>query len=100
MDQGSSFLARTVHRLCTKAFKPKSASEWCGTRSTSHELQKTLTTVDVVLLGVGGIIGAGVFVLTGTAAKEDAGCACTHPLVDASDGKPSREHSMILQVDA
>lgn len=79
MDQDGSFLAKTVHRLRTNAFKPKPANEWSGARSSNHDLRKSLTAVDLVFLGIGGIIGAGVFVLTGTAAKEDAGCDCSKP---------------------
>jgi amino acid transporter len=37
-----------------------------------------LTSFDLTFLGIGGIIGAGVFVLTGTAAREEAGCAQFH----------------------
>lgn len=42
----------------------------------TRDLPKTLTSTDLLFLGIGGIIGAGVFVLTGNAAKEDAGCVC------------------------
>ena len=38
-------------------------------------LKKVLNASDLVVIGVGGIVGAGVFVLTGTAAKENAGPA-------------------------
>ena len=38
-------------------------------------LKKVLSASDLVVIGVGGIVGAGVFVLTGTAAKENAGPA-------------------------
>jgi amino acid permease len=38
-------------------------------------LKKVLNASDLVVVGVGGIVGAGVFVLTGTAAKENAGPA-------------------------
>ena len=38
-------------------------------------LKKVLNACDLVVIGVGGIVGAGVFVLTGTAAKENAGPA-------------------------
>ncbi|MHB1565957.1 MAG: amino acid permease [Acidiferrobacter sp.] len=38
-------------------------------------LHRCLTTADLVFLGIGGIIGAGIFVLTGLAAARDAGPA-------------------------
>lgn len=41
----------------------------------SSELHRTLTTFDLTLMGIGAIIGAGVFVLTGIAAATKAGPA-------------------------
>src|ERR1700722_15178108 len=38
-------------------------------------LKRTLTAVNLVALGIGAIIGAGIFVLTGNAAAENAGPA-------------------------
>src|SRR5579883_1524171 len=45
----------------------------------SHEgsLKRTLSATNLVGLGIGGIIGAGIFVLTGHAAAENAGPAVT-----------------------
>ncbi|KDR30833.1 amino acid permease [Caballeronia zhejiangensis] len=40
-----------------------------------HALKRSLTALDVVLLGIGCIIGAGIFVLTGHAAATNAGPA-------------------------
>ncbi len=40
-------------------------------------LKRTLTAVDLTLLGIGAIIGTGIFVLTGTAAANQAGPAIT-----------------------
>lgn len=37
------------------------------------EYKKTLSALDLTFLGIGAIIGAGIFVLTGTAAKDHAG---------------------------
>ncbi|KAK5666772.1 hypothetical protein QVD99_006829 [Batrachochytrium dendrobatidis] len=39
----------------------------------SSELKRPLGAADLVMLGVGGIIGAGIFVLTGKAARQHAG---------------------------
>jgi APA family basic amino acid/polyamine antiporter len=46
-----------------------------GTTSASGSLRRCLTAFDLTLLGVGAIIGAGIFVLTGIAAAEQAGPA-------------------------
>jgi APA family basic amino acid/polyamine antiporter len=40
-----------------------------------HSLKRALTATNLVLLGIGAIIGAGIFVLTGTAAAQYAGPA-------------------------
>lgn len=42
---------------------------------TEHGLKRTLSAVDLTMLGVGAIIGAGIFVLTGQAAAQHAGPA-------------------------
>lgn len=41
----------------------------------SHTLRKTLTSLDLTMLGIGAIIGTGIFVLTGQAAGRHAGPA-------------------------
>jgi basic amino acid/polyamine antiporter, APA family len=46
-----------------------------GTDSEVKPLRRTLTSLNVVALGIGGIIGAGIFVLTGHAAATNAGPA-------------------------
>ena len=40
-----------------------------------HHLKRSLDVVDLVMLGIGAIIGTGIFVLTGTAAAKNAGPA-------------------------
>lgn len=45
--------------------------------TTQSSLQRCLTTFDLILLGIGAIIGAGVFVLTGVAAATFAGPGIT-----------------------
>lgn len=44
---------------------------------TEHGMQKVLTATNLVLLGIGCVIGTGIFVLTGTAAAMHAGPAIT-----------------------
>jgi len=46
-----------------------------GTECEDTGLRRCLTTADLIFLGIGGIIGAGIFVLTGVAAALDAGPA-------------------------
>ena len=41
----------------------------------AHTLKRTLSATNLVMLGIGAIIGAGIFVLTGTAAANNAGPA-------------------------
>jgi len=45
--------------------------------SNDHSLKRTLSAMNLVTLGIGAIIGAGFFVLTGHAAAENAGPAVT-----------------------
>lgn len=53
-------------------FRTKSVSQLQEDASSS-KLSKNLSVMDLTFLGVGGIIGAGVFVLTGIAAARYAG---------------------------
>jgi APA family basic amino acid/polyamine antiporter len=51
-----------------------------------HSLKRALTATNLVLLGIGAIIGAGIFVLTGTAAAQYAGPAVALSFVIAGLG--------------
>ncbi len=51
-----------------------------------HTLRRSLTASNLVLLGIGAIIGAGIFVLTGTAAAQHAGPAIVLSFVLAGLG--------------
>ena len=42
-------------------------------RAGAHALKRVLGPLDLVMLGIGGIIGTGIFVLTGVAAVDHAG---------------------------
>src|SRR5919112_3114732 len=48
-----------------------------STELETHRLRRSLGTLDVIVLGVGAMIGAGIFVLTGQAAAAKAGPAIT-----------------------
>jgi len=51
---------------------------------TGHGLKRALSAVDLTMLGVGAIIGAGIFVLTGQAAAQHAGPAVVLSFVAAA----------------
>jgi APA family basic amino acid/polyamine antiporter len=51
-----------------------------------HSLKRTLTATNLTLLGIGAIIGAGIFVLTGTAAAQHAGPAIVISFLIAGAG--------------
>ncbi|MCC7177953.1 MAG: amino acid permease [Acidobacteria bacterium] len=55
-------------------FKTKSIEQLVGDVEQGHKaLKRSLTAWDLTLLGIGAIIGTGIFVLTGTAAANQAG---------------------------
>ena len=54
-------------------FKKKSIAQ--ATSAAEHGLARRLSGMDLTLLGIGAIIGAGIFVLTGVAAATKAGPA-------------------------
>ncbi|XP_053135820.1 cationic amino acid transporter 4 isoform X2 [Hemicordylus capensis] len=58
-------------RFCQKLSRVKTLEE--DMMETS--LNRCLTTVDLTLLGIGGMVGSGLYVLTGTIAKDTAGPA-------------------------
>ena len=56
--------------------KTKSIEQLVGdVENGAKALKRTLTAMDLTLLGIGAIIGTGIFVLTGTAAANQAGPA-------------------------
>ena len=66
-------------------FRTKPLSEFLPTDA-EHQLARTLSATNLVLLGIGAIIGAGIFVLTGTAAAQYAGPAIALSFVLAGAG--------------
>ena len=59
-------------------FKTKSIEQLVGdVEHGGKALRRSLTALDLTLLGIGAIIGTGIFVLTGTAAANQAGPAIT-----------------------
>src|SRR5215472_2831753 len=51
-----------------------------------HSLKRTLGPINLISIGIGGIIGAGIFVLTGTAAAQFAGPAIVISYIIAGIG--------------
>jgi basic amino acid/polyamine antiporter, APA family len=56
-------------------FATKSIQSLQQQESSGNQLRRCLTATQLTLLGIGGIIGTGIFVLTGTAAANNAGPA-------------------------
>lgn len=58
-----------------KCLRRKSIELMIQQAESSHSLVRSLNAFQLVLMGIGAIIGAGIFVLTGTAASQSAGPA-------------------------
>ena len=64
---------RFINRVTTRSLD---SAELVDMKARSqHEMKKTLTWWDLMWFGIGAVIGAGIFVLTGLEAKADAGPA-------------------------
>jgi APA family basic amino acid/polyamine antiporter len=50
-------------------FTPKPLTELANEANNSHDLERTLTAFQLILMGVGAIVGAGIFVLVGIGAS-------------------------------
>src|SRR5438128_3687198 len=57
-----------------------------ATETSEHSLKRALVAINLITLGIGGIIGAGIFVLTGAAAAQYAGPAIVLSYVLAGVG--------------
>ena len=56
-------------------FRRKSVTELQAEAATDHSLKRALGALNLTMLGIGAIIGTGIFVLTGTVAAQNAGPA-------------------------
>ena len=81
-DGGAMSFREACGALGRRATRLKSADAALAASDTS--MKKCLTAADLILLGVGGVIGGGVFVLTGAAAHDHAGPAVVVSYVLAS----------------
>jgi APA family basic amino acid/polyamine antiporter len=61
--------------MANPLFATKSVDKLLAESKESHGLKRSLTALDLVMLGIGAIIGTGIFVLTGRAAAVNAGPA-------------------------
>ncbi|KAK4488151.1 hypothetical protein RD792_003893 [Penstemon davidsonii] len=69
-------LKQTPSRLLDRVLTRSSAKAELEVKARSgHEMKKTLSWWDLMWFGMGAVIGAGIFVLTGQEANEDAGPA-------------------------
>src|SRR5580704_4376015 len=68
------FARKSIAALEAEAANPEAGN---STAQTGVPLERTLSAVNLVALGIGAIIGAGIFVLTGHAAAANAGPAVT-----------------------
>ncbi|CAF4417401.1 unnamed protein product, partial [Adineta steineri] len=71
IDQDCSCLRNFLNRLTTR----KTITQLQAEAEGDNELKRTLTTFQLLALGVGSIIGTGIFVLSGEAAAKYAGPA-------------------------
>ncbi len=71
--------------MLSQMFKRKNLDEILATsENAEHQLKKTLSAFDLVIFGVGAMIGAGIFVLTGSAAAGSAGHLAAGPALTLS----------------
>ena len=67
-------------------FSTKNVADLQVEAESSHQLKRALTATNLVLLGIGAIIGAGIFVLTGQVAATNAGPAIVLSFILAGTG--------------
>ncbi|HEY8051478.1 MAG: amino acid permease [Steroidobacterales bacterium] len=72
--------------MASQLFATKSIDELHEQESSGNQLRRALTATQLTLLGIGGIIGTGIFVLTGVAAAQHAGPALALSFILAGIG--------------
>src|SRR5512145_881846 len=83
-NQGSDEPETEEARMASRLFATKSIDQLMHTaEDTEHGLKRALGAIDLTALGVGAIIGAGIFVLTGNAAAMHAGPAIILSMIAA-----------------
>ncbi len=72
--------------MASQLLATKSIAELHEQESTGNQLRRALTATQLTLLGIGGVIGTGIFVLTGVAAANNAGPALPLSFIVAGIG--------------
>ena len=68
-------MALTAARLRKRALRRSSLEAQLAKLDEGVQLKRCLGAFDLLLLGLGGVVGSGVFVITGVAANQHAGYA-------------------------
>ena len=79
-------------------FRRKSVTDLQEEARTDHSLKRALGALNLTMLGIGAIIGTGIFVLTGTVAAENAGPAVVLSFVLAGVARSSRPLAIGVRV--
>ncbi|HWW32390.1 MAG TPA: amino acid permease [Steroidobacteraceae bacterium] len=72
--------------MASQLLATKSITELQEQESSGNQLRRALTATQLTLLGIGGVIGTGIFVLTGVAAAQNAGPALPLSFIVAGIG--------------
>jgi APA family basic amino acid/polyamine antiporter len=72
--------------MASQLLATKSIDELHAQEASGNELRRALTATQLTLLGIGGVIGTGIFVLTGVAAAQNAGPALALSFIFAGFG--------------
>jgi len=72
--------------MASQLLATKSIAELHEQESSGNQLRRALTATQLTLLGIGGVIGTGIFVLTGVAAAQNAGPALPLSFIVAGIG--------------
>ena len=72
--------------MASQLLATKSIAELHEQESSGNQLRRALTATQLTLLGIGGVIGTGIFVLTGVAAAQNAGPALPLSFIIAGIG--------------
>ena len=76
-------------------FRRKSVTDLQAEALTDHSLKRALGALNLTALGIGAIIGTGIFVLTGTVAAQNAGPAVVLSFVRRSSRWPAALMPMV-----
>ena len=78
--------AQFITEDMSKLFRVKSIDAIIAESDAGNKLKRSLSTRNLIALGIGAVIGTGIFVLTGTAAANYAGPALTLSFIISAVG--------------